>query len=59
MFPLDEVMRKVAISLRKYHSLPFYSKPGDEGLFPIASVKEDNKWVTVRGHHQFFHYPII
>jgi replication factor A1 len=48
--PLNEAARTVSISLRKDHNLPFESfKPGNTGLIPIASIKEDNKWVTVRG----------
>jgi hypothetical protein len=48
--PLNEAMRTVTMVLRKDYNLPFESfKPGNAGLVPIASVKEDNKWVTVRG----------
>jgi replication factor A1 len=48
--PLNEAVRTLNISLRKEHNLPLESfKSGNAGSVPIASVKEDNKWVTVRG----------
>lgn len=48
--PMNEAVRTVTIALRKDHNLPFESfKPGNASLVPIASIKEDNKWVTVRG----------
>ncbi len=48
--PLNEAVRTVTTSLRKDHNLPFESfRPANAGLVPIASVKEDNKWVTVKG----------
>ncbi len=48
--PLNEAVRTVTISLRMDHNLPFESfKPGNASVVPIASIKEDNKWVTVRG----------
>jgi replication factor A1 len=48
--PLNEAVRTVTVALRKDHNLPLESfKQGNAGLVPIASVKEDNKWVTVRG----------
>jgi replication factor A1 len=48
--PLNEVSRTVITSLRKEYNLPFnIFKPGNAGLVPISLVKEDNKWVTVRG----------
>lgn len=48
--PLNEAVRTVTMALRKDHNLPFESsKPGNTGLAPIASIEEDNKWVTVRG----------
>ncbi len=48
--PLNEAVRTLNISLRKDHNLPLeFFKPDNEGSVPIASVKEDNKWVTVRG----------
>ncbi len=48
--PLNEAVRTVTTSLRKDHNLSFESfKPGNAGLVPIASIKEDNKWVTLRG----------
>jgi hypothetical protein len=48
--PLNEAVRTVTMALRKDHNLPFESfKPDKAGLAPIASVEEDNNWVTVRG----------
>jgi replication factor A1 len=48
--PLNEAVRTVTVALRKDYNLPLESfKPGNAGLVPIASIKEDNKWVTVRG----------
>lgn len=48
--PLNEAVRTVTMALRKDHNLPFESsKPGNVGLAPLASIEEDNKWVTVRG----------
>jgi replication factor A1 len=48
--PLNEAMRTVSISLRKEHNIPFESfRPDNAGSVAIASVKEDNRWVTVRG----------
>jgi replication factor A1 len=48
--PLNEVSRTVITSLRKEYNLPFETfKPGNSGLVSIATIKEDNKWVTVRG----------
>ncbi len=48
--PLNEAVRTVTISLRKDHNLPFESfKPANASVVPIVSIKEDNKWVTVRG----------
>jgi len=47
--PIGEAVRTVTNSLRKEHNLPFESfKQGNASLVPIASIKEDNKWVTVR-----------
>lgn len=48
--PLNEISRTVITSLRKEFNLPFdVFKPGSSGVIPIASIKEDNKWVTVKG----------
>lgn len=48
--PLNEASRTVITSLRKEYNLPFEAfKPGNSGLVSISSVKEDNKWVTVKG----------
>lgn len=48
--PLNEAVRTVTISLRRDHNLPFESfKPGNVSVVPIALIKEDNRWVTVRG----------
>ncbi len=47
--PLNEASRTVATMLRKEYNLPFdVFKPGSAGLVPIASITEDNKWVTIR-----------
>ncbi|CAG0982392.1 MAG: replication factor A [Candidatus Methanoperedens sp.] len=48
--PLNEASRTVTTLLRKEYNVPFDAfKPGSAGLVPIASIKEDNKWVTIRG----------
>jgi replication factor A1 len=48
--PLNEVSRTVITMLRKEYNVPFDAfKPGSAGLVPIASIKGDNKWVTVKG----------
>ncbi len=48
--PLNEASRTVITSLRKEYNLPFEAfKPGSAGLVSISSVKEDNKWITVKG----------
>jgi replication factor A1 len=48
--PLNEAVRTLTISLRRDHNLPLESfKPDKAGLVPITSVKDDNRWVTVRG----------
>jgi len=48
--PLNEASRTVVTMLRKEYNVPFDAfKPGSAGLVPIASIKEDNKWVTIRG----------
>ncbi len=48
--PLNEISRTVITSLRKELNLPFnIFKPGSAGAVPVASIKEDNKWVTVKG----------
>ncbi len=48
--PLNEVSRTVITSLRKEYKLPFEAfKPGSAGLVSIATIKEDNKWFTVKG----------
>jgi replication factor A1 len=48
--PLNEAVRTVSTSLRKAHNLPFESfKTGNASLVHIASIKEDNNWVTIRG----------
>ncbi len=47
--PLGEAVRSVTNSLRKQFNLPFESiKGGNAVLVPMASIKEDNKWVTVK-----------
>ena len=48
--PLNEASRSVITILRKEFNVPFETfKTGNSGLVPISSVKEDNKWVTVKG----------
>ncbi len=48
--PLNEASRTVMTILRKEYNLPFEAfKPGNAGLVSISSVKEDNKWITVKG----------
>jgi replication factor A1 len=48
--PLNEASRTVITMLRKEYNVPFDAfKPGSAGLAPIASIKGDNKWVTVKG----------
>jgi replication factor A1 len=48
--PLNEASRTVITILRKEYNLPFEAfKPGSAGLVSISSVKEDNKWITVKG----------
>lgn len=48
--PLNEAVRTVTNTLRKERNLPFESfKQGNASLVPISSIKEDNKWVTVKG----------
>jgi replication factor A1 len=48
--PLNEAARTVMTILRKAYNIPFEAfKPGSAGLISIASIKEDNKWVTVKG----------
>ncbi len=48
--PLSEAVKTVTTSLRKQYNLPFEGlRNGESVLVPIASIKEDNKWVTVRG----------
>lgn len=48
--PLIEASRTVMTILRKEYNVPFDAfKPGSAGLVSISSVKEDNKWVTVKG----------
>ncbi len=46
--PLNEISRTVITSLRKEFNLPFEIF-SSAGAVPLASIKEDNKWVTVRG----------
>ncbi len=46
--PLNEASRTVMTILRKEYNVPFDAfKPGS--AVPIASIKEDNKWVTIKG----------
>ncbi len=48
--PLNEASRTVITILRKEYNVPFDAfKPGSAGLVSIASIKGDNKWVTVKG----------
>ena len=48
--PLNEASRTVMTILRKEYNVPFdVFKPGSAGLVSISSVKEDNKWITVKG----------
>ncbi len=48
--PLNEASRTVMTILRKEYNVPFdLFKPGGAGLVSIASIKEDNKWVIVKG----------
>lgn len=48
--PLNEAVRTVTTSLRKQYNLPFEGlSKGEAPLVPIASIKEDNKWVTIKG----------
>jgi len=48
--PLNEAIKTVTNALRKEHNLPFESfKQGDAVLVPISSIKEDNRWVTIKG----------
>lgn len=48
--PLNEASRTVMTILRKEYNLPFEAfKSGNAGLVSISSVKEDNKWITVKG----------
>ncbi|HWR26440.1 MAG TPA: replication factor A [candidate division Zixibacteria bacterium] len=48
--PLNEASRTVMTILRKEYNVPFEAfKPGSAGLVSIASIKEDNKWITVKG----------
>ncbi len=48
--PLNEASRTVITMLRKEYNVPFDAfKPSSAGLVPIASIKGDNKWVTVKG----------
>ncbi len=47
---LNEAIRTVTMAFRKDYNFPFDSfKPDIAGFVPIASIKEDNRWVTVRG----------
>ncbi len=48
--PLNEASRTVMTILRKEYNVPFDAfKPGSAGLVSVASIKGDNKWVTVKG----------
>jgi replication factor A1 len=48
--PLNEASRTVMTLLRKEFNVPFEAfKPGNSGPVSISSVKEDNKWVTIKG----------